>query len=209
MNIISTATTQNTMISNLTEHVKQMKLKETKNKKLILELIKNKETLTEKCVLSRMYLTPQSTDLETICKIDLAIGNALNTTSGDGHKNGINYEIKASIHANKSKINFVQIRPDHDIQYYILIAYNMYENDTIGNAHIFKIPSRIVYDLIVRFGGYAHGTCATLGNITSNNIKGRNCEYALRCNPNAKKGKSFELWNEFMKYEVEYDPNNF
>lgn len=86
--------------------------------------------------MSRQYLTPQSTNLETICKKDLGIGNALNSTSGDGHKNGINYEIKISIHANKSKINFVQIRPDHDINYYILIAYNMYENDTIGNAHI-------------------------------------------------------------------------
>lgn len=197
------------MISDLPELVKQMKARETKDKKHILEKITNEKTLTGKCILSRQYLTPQSTDLETICKKELDIGNALNSTSGDGHKNGINYEIKASIHANKSKINFVQIRPDHDINCYILIAYNMYENDTIGNAHIFKIPSHIVHDLIVRFGGYAHGTCAVLGQITSDNIRGRNCEYALRCNPNAKKGKDFELWNEFMKYEVEYDPDNF
>lgn len=122
--------------SDLLELVKQMKLRETKDKKHILEKIKNEKTLTGKCILSRRYLTPQSTNLETICKKDLGIGNALNSTSGDGHKNGINYEIKLSIHANKSKINFVQIRPDHDINYYILIAYNMYENDTIGNAHI-------------------------------------------------------------------------
>lgn len=190
----------------LSEIVKQMKLRDAKDKKKILEKIKNQKNLTGKCILSRRYLSPQSTDLETICKKDLDIDNALNSTSGDGHKNGVNYEIKTSIHAEKSKINFVQIRPDHDIHYYILIAYNMYENDTIGNAHIFKIPSHIVHDLIVRFGGYAHGTCKKLGKITSDNIKGRNCEYALRCNPNAKK---CELWNEFMKYEVEYDPVNF
>lgn len=201
-------TNRNTMIS-LFEHVKQMKLKETKDKEHILEQIKNENTLTGKCILSRKYLSPQSTDLEIICKNDLDIDNALNSTSGDGHKNGINYEIKASIHANKSKINFVQIRPDHNIHYYIFIAYNMYENNTIGNAHIFKIPSHIVYDLIIRFGGYAHGTCSVLGKITKDNIKGRNCEYALRCDPNAKKGKNFELWNEFMKYEVEYNPDNF
>jgi hypothetical protein len=86
----------------------------------------------------------------------------------------------------------------------------MYENDTIGNAHIFKIQSCIVHDLIVRFGGYAHGTCAALGKITTDNIKGRNCEYALRCDPNAKKdSRDFELWKEFLKYEVEYDPDNF
>jgi len=197
------------MITNLFKLVKQMKLKEMKDKKYILEKIKNEKTLTEKCILAREYLNPQSTDLEIICKEELDIGNALNSTSGDGHKNGINYEIKASIHANKSKINFVQIRPDHDIHYYIFIAYNMYENDTIGNAHIFKIPSDIVYDLIISFGGYAHGTCSKLGKIKPDNIKGRNCEYALRCDPNAKKGKSFELWRHFMKYEVEYEPNNF
>ena len=197
------------MTSNLQELVKQMKFRETNDKKHILENIKNEKTLTGKCILARQYLTPQSTDLEIICKKDLDIGNPLNSTSGDGHKNGINYEIKASVHANKSKTNFVQIRPDHDIHFYIFIAYNMYENDTIGKAHIFKIPSHIVYDFIVRFGGYAHGTCAKLGKITSDNIKGRNCEYALRCDPNSKKGKTFELWNQFMKYEVEYVHHNF
>ena len=195
--------------SDLSELVKQMKLRDLKDKNHILEQIQNEKTLTGKCILTRKYLTPQSTDLESICKKDLGIGNALNSTSGDGHKNGINYEIKSSIHANQSKINFVQIRPDHNIDNYIFIAYNMYENEALGNAHIFKIPSHIVYNLIVRFGGYAHGTRDALGEITLDNIRGRNCEYALRCNPNAKKGKCYNLWNEFMKYEVEYDPDNF
>ena len=91
--------------SDLAEIVKQMKLRETKDKKHILEKIKNEKTLTGKCILTRQYLPPQSTDLETICKKDLDIDKALNSTSGDGHKNGINYEIKASIHANNSNIN--------------------------------------------------------------------------------------------------------
>ena len=194
----------------LHEMVKQMKLKEeTKDIKHTLEKIKNEKTLTGKCILSRLYLAPQSTIVETMCKQDLGIGSALNKTSGDGHKNGINYEIKTSIHAKKSQLNFLQIRPDHDIDYYILIAYNMYEDNALGNAHIFKIPSPVVYDLICRFGGYAHGNCTVLGKITSDNIKGRNCEYALRCDPNETKGKSFELWNEFLKYEVEYNSENF
>lgn len=205
---MSTAT-QSMIYPGLSELVKQMRIKDDFCKKKILKLIESEKTLTAKCILIRNYLSPQSTDLETICKKDLDIGNSLNETSGDGHKNGINYEIKGSVHGKKSKLNFVQIRPDHNVDYYIHIAYNMYGNDTIGNAHIFKIPSDIVYDLVVRFGGYAHGTCATLGKITSDNIKGRNCEYALRCNPNAKKGNNFELWNEFMKYEVEYKSDNF
>lgn len=198
------------MTFNLYEIVKQMKLKEETDIKHIIEIIHNEKTLTGKCILSRNFLAPQSTIVESVWKRDLGIGNALNETSGDGHKNGINYEIKTSIHAKKSKLNFLQIRPDHNIDYYILIAYNINgEDNDKGNAHIFKIPSHIVYNLICRYGHYAHGTCTELGNITPDNIKGRNREYALRCDPNARKGKKFELWNEFLKYEVEYNSNNF
>lgn len=50
-----------------------MKLRETKDKKHILEKINNEERLTGKCILYRRYLTPQYTDLETICKKDLDI----------------------------------------------------------------------------------------------------------------------------------------
>jgi hypothetical protein len=189
--------------------VARMKLLDNKDKQKILEKINENETLTWKCVIARENLTPQSTDFETICRSDLGIEKPLNETSGDGYKNDINYEIKASLHANNSKINFVQIRPDHDIHYYIFIAYNMYEDEDTGKGHIFKIPSNNVYELIVRYGGYAHGTNKELGEITFDNMKGRNCEYALRCDPNAKKGKSFELWNELLKHEVDYHPDNF
>lgn len=193
----------------LFKQVYEMRVKDTINKADILQKVLSQNTLTGKCIMARSYLTPQSSDLENIYKNDLKIGKPLNNTSGDGHKNGINYEIKSSVHAKKSKLNFVQIRPDHNVDYYIFIAYNMYENDNIGKAHIFKIPSNNLYDLIVNYGGYAHGTCDKLDNITIDNIKGRNCEYALRCNPNAKKGRNLELWNEFIKYEVEYNADNF
>ena len=46
------------MTSDLLEIVKQMKLLEAKDKKQILEKIKNENTLTGKCILSRQYLTP-------------------------------------------------------------------------------------------------------------------------------------------------------
>ena len=195
--------------SELKTIVNEMRNKDKKDKSLILKKIMSQDTLTGKCIMARNYLSPQSTELELICKVDLEIGDAKNSTSGDGEKNGIKYEIKASVHASKSKINFVQIRPDHDVDYYIFIAYNMYENDDLGVGHIFKIESEVVYKLIVNYGGYAHGTCSVLGKITMENIKGRNCEYALRCDPNAKKGKSRDLWNELKKYEVEYDEKYF
>ena len=188
--------------------VSEMRIKDKKDKLYILKKINSQNTLTGKCIIARNYLSPQSTDLENLIKLDLKIGCPINKTSGDGHKNGKNYEIKTSIHATESKINFVQIRPDHNVDDYIFVTYNMYEND-IGKAYIFKIPSNIVYNLIVLYGGYAHGTCSVLGKITIENIKGRNCEYALRCNPNSKNGKSFVLWNKFKKYEVEYNADNF
>lgn len=197
------------IIIDLIKLVKEMKIKDINNKKKILQQIESEKTLTGKCIFGRNYLSPQSTDFETLCKKDLKIGKSLNSTTGDGHKNGNNYEIKSSIHSKKSKLNFVQLRPDHNIDYYIFVAYNMYENDTIGKGHIFKIPSDIICDLIVRYGNYAHGTCAKLGKITQYNIKNRNCEYSLRCNPNAKKGKNIKLWNELIKYEVDYKPDNF
>ena len=175
----------------------------------IINMINQQNTLTGKCILARMYLTPQSTTLESICKQDLEIGPALNETSGDGRKNGINYEIKSSIHAKDCKANFVQIRPDHNIQSYIFITYNMYENNNIGNAHIFKVPAEIVYNMLVQYGSYAHGTKRIQGIITMDNLHGNGREYALRCNPNATTGRDFHLWNALLEYEVEYNANNF
>jgi len=189
--------------------VKEMKMKEKKEKTEIFKKIRSQETLTQVCVYGRYFLSPQSTDMESICLYKLKIEKQLNETSGDGHKNGFNYEIKISIHSQQSKINFVQIRPDHNIDYYILIAYNMYENNNIGKGFVFKIPSEDLYKLIINYGGYAHGTVSKLGKITIDNIKGRNCEYALRVCPNVKKGKNFELWNKLLEYKVDFHPNNF
>ena len=195
-------------ISELEKMVKDMKLKEKNNNtNEIINNICGKTTLTEKCIYIRKYLPPQSVDIETIIKNDLGINKAKDNQSGDGCKNDINYEIKYSGHSKECKLNFVQIRPDHKIDYYIFIGYNMFENN-IGKGYIFKIPSENVYELIIKYGGYAHGTTKKLGKITKENIKGRSVEYALRCNPN-KKGKNLELWNELLKYEVEYKADNF
>ena len=196
-------------INDLVDIVSKMKLKDNQNKKQIYQKINSNPTLTGKCIIAREYLKPQSTDMEKICRTDLGIGKPLDKISGDGCKNCKNYEIKISIHSSKSKLNFVQIRPDHKVDYYILIAYNMYENKTIGKGYIFKIPSEELYKLVLKYGGYAHGTIKKLGEITINNMKKRNCEYALRCNPNVKIGKNFELWSELLKYEVDYHPKNF
>lgn len=188
--------------------VYNMKLKENK-KENIIQKIQQEKSFTIKCIYARKYLPPQSINMELIIKNDLKIHNSYNKISGDGHKNGINYEIKYSGHAKYCKLNIVQIRPDHNIDYYILCYYNMYYDQIMGKGFIFKIPVNKIYELIIKYGGYAHGTIKKLGRINTMNIKGRNCEYAIRCNPNKKYGKNYELWNELLKYEVEYHPDNF
>ena len=193
----------------LIQTVADMKLRDSQNRDDVIEQITSQKSLTGKCIMARKWLPAQSTFMETICRQDLEIGPPLNETSGDGSKNGVNYEIKVSLHASKSKVNFVQIRPDHSVDYYIFITYNMYENASIGKGHIFKVPSQKVYELVCQYGGYAHGTNSKLGKVTMENMKGRNCEYALRCNPNSTSGKSRKLWEELVEYEVAYVPSNF
>ena len=185
----------------------------TENNKLIQKRIMESKTLLEKCILAREYLTPQSTIMENIIKQDLKINNKIDELSGDGNKNGINYEIKFTAHDKYSKFNFVQIRPDHNIDYYIFVCYNLYE-DELGKEYILKIPSNIIYDLIINYGAYAHGTKCKLGPITKETLFGNNYEYCLRASPNINDkrniiNKSNILWNKLLQYQVEYNENYF
>ena len=181
---------------------------EIQAKKLLQDQLKLANTLTEKFILLRRAVNPQSTAPESMIMKDLGIGPPVDRTSGDGHKNGVNYELKFSLHTKNGGFNFVQIRPDHTIDFYLMGGYNLFEGD-IGNAYICKVPAKVVYGLLPEYGGYAHGTVGKLGKITCENIKGRNCEYALRPNPNAKENtKSKKLWNVLMKYKIDYYPDN-
>lgn len=182
---------------------------ELQAKTLLKAQLQQAGSLTEKFILLRRAVNPQSTVPESVIMDDMNIGRPLDETSGDGHKNGINYELKFSLHTKNGGFNFVQIRPDHTIDYYLVGGYNLFEGE-IGKAYICKVPADVIYRLIPEYGGYAHGTVSKLGKITCDNIKGRNCEYALRPNPNAKEGtKPKRLWNELLKYEVEYHSDNF
>ena len=181
-----------------------------KNNEKIIKKINSCNNLTKKCVMVREYLKPQSTIFQYIIMNDLEINKPDNNICGDGKKNNVNYEIKTSLHAKGSKQNFVQIRPNHNIDYYILVSYNLYDKTSkLGKGHIFKIESDILYKLVIKYGGYAHGTYKKHGEINIENIKKNNYEYALRCDPNKKKGRNYDLWNELLKYEVEYDKDNF
>jgi hypothetical protein len=138
--------------------VKNMRIKDDKkNNENIISKINCCNNLTQKCVLVREYLRPQTIIFQYIVMNDLGINKLINETSGDGCKNNINYEIKTTIHAKDCKHIFVQIRPDHNIDYYILISYNLYDKILkLGKAFIFKILSSNLYKLVIKYGGYAH-----------------------------------------------------
>lgn len=171
----------------------------------------NEQNLLNKCILCKQFLSSNEygPELENYLKKQLNINKAIDSVSGDGCKNNKNIEIKVSLGDNQGKLNYVQIRPDHNVDFYLFLAYNLLE-DELGNVYLMLVPSAKVYDLLPIYGGYAHGTVEVLGEITSNNIFGRNCEYALRPNPNKNNDtKPKKLWDELIKYKVPLSEDMF
>jgi len=172
---------------------------------------KESNDLWEKCLIFRKFTSPQSTDAEKLIRHDLKIDKPLNNTSGDGIKNKVRYEIKVSIHDKKCNVNIRQIRPHHTVDFYIIVAFNLFEGEK-GKAYILKIPAVEMYKLIANYGGYTHGTVDKNGTITLESIlNNKNLfEYSLSPEPNATKGtKANRLWQEFLKYKVEYKEEQF
>ena len=194
----------------LLECVQKMKAKTIGDPKVAKQLMIDANTLLEKCILNRERNSPNSDVFEKVIKHDLQLENAPDKMSGDASKNGFNIEIKCSTHAKHSTFNFVQIRPDHNVHFYLFVGYNLWhadgQADALGKEYLFKIPSEDLYNMVVEHGGYAHGSKMVLPAITLATMKGNGYEYALRVNPNA--GKRV-LWNKLLKYKVEYNPNIF
>ena len=192
-------------------------VKSIRSNKLVLEkqqAIKQayeSDDIWEKCVLFRKYTSPQSTDSEKLIRHDLNIGNPADTVSGDGMKNGVNYEIKVSIHDTKCKTNIRQIRPHHNVDFYIIMAFNVFGGDR-GEAFVFKVPSEKIYDLVLEYGCYTHGTIKRNGVITAESIRDKTTdfEYSLSADPNAPNNtKSKKLWLELLEYSVPYSNELF
>lgn len=151
------------------------------------------------CILAKTQLSSQAAapTLERWIKSHLNIAQPVDETSGDGVYQGDNVEIKVSLGGKSGQFNFVQIRPDHDVQAYLFLTYSIWKDEITW----FMIPSEELYALIPDFGGYAHGTIKALGKITHDNIKGRNCEYALRPDPHKASGKAKDLWDQLSTWK--------
>jgi hypothetical protein len=90
----------------------------------------------------------------------------------------------------------VQIRLDHIIDTYILIAYYLDKKNISdhGKLFIFQINNIDMKNIIIKYGKYAHGTKNKYGLIELNNLK---YEYALR-------PKYLSLcWNKLLEYSVD------
>jgi hypothetical protein len=120
---------------------------------------------------------------------------------GDVRYKNQNYEIKTSLGGHThTKFNYIQIRFNHDCDYLLTAYYLSDENvDTSGELFIFKLNKKEMKDLIVEFGGYAHGTKQKLGEINhesvglSNNDK----EYALHLQYNGR------CWEKLLLKRIE------
>jgi hypothetical protein len=127
--------------------------------------------------------------------------NKAENCTGDCSKDGKNSEVKVSLGgANHTKFNFVQIRPSHDCDMYILTAYHLsYENvESEGELYIFNVPKSYIKKLIVSYGGYAHGTIKEHGIITIDSLNDESSikEYAFRPTIND------ECWKALQAFRV-------
>jgi hypothetical protein len=130
------------------------------------------------------------------------VKNNASDCKGDCSNNNKNAEIKASLGGAKhNKFNWVQMRVSHNIHSYILTAYHLDEKnaETGGELYTFNVPKDEISSLILRFGGYAHGTNKEHGEITLddlNSVKNMK-EYALRPIYGGK------CWQEMLRFRCE------
>jgi hypothetical protein len=188
-----------------TERVKRLKehiaLSKVDHEYQVMNLATLKEAHTY-CVIHRVSAQQYGPLLEKFIRTKFNyIKNKAEDCTGDCSKDGNNSEIKVSLGgATHTKFNFVQIRPSHNCETYILTAYHLSrENvETEGELYVFKVSKSDIKKLIVSYGGYAHGTNKKQGAITidslndEKNIK----EYEFRPTINNR------CWKALMAFRV-------
>jgi len=133
------------------------------------------------------------------------VKNIAQTCSGDLHFDSQNIEVKISLGGICCRqFNYVQIRLNHDIDYYLLTAYfiSLENVDKSGELFVFKIGKESIKTLILKYGAYAHGSVKNLGKIslTQLNSLPNNNEYCLRPKHNS------VFWKELLEHKtLEFD----
>ena len=112
-----------------------------------------------------------------------------------------NFEIKASLGGiQHNKFNYVQLRMNHDIDFYILTAYYLCKENikSKGELFVFMISKIDLKNIIFKYGNYAHGTLNKNGKRSFDvmNETDKN-EYAIR----PKYGDN--CWKELLNFKVD------
>jgi hypothetical protein len=127
--------------------------------------------------------------------------NNASSCNGDLKCNDVNMEIKASNGGKENnKFNYVQLRMNHHCEYIFTAYYISYENlDTLGELFLFRLNKDNLKPLIMKYGGYAHGTIGELGEITGADLDDitNQKEYAIR----PKYGD--KCWNELLQFRID------
>ena len=126
--------------------------------------------------------------------------NDASSCNGDLQYNQMNIEVKASNGGRENnRFNYVQLRMNHNCEYIFTAYYIDYENlDELGELYIFKLMKENIKQLIVKYGGYAHGTIGELGEITIEDLDDpkNHKEYAIR----PRYGD--HCWKELLQFRI-------
>lgn len=190
--------TKQTRIKKLKEH---LNLSKVNHEEQIMKLNTLKEAHVY-CVIHNISAQKYGLLLERFIRMKYKFNkNKAKDRNGDCSKNKNNSELKVSLGGtNHTKFNFVQIRPSHDCDNYILTAYHLSFNNvkSEGELYIFKVSKADIKKIIVSYGEYAHGTIKEHGAITidSFNDKNSSIEYSIRPKIND------ACWKELMKFVI-------
>lgn len=179
-------------------------LDSNRSNKIHKEIIMSQPTLKHAIIYCKINnLSGQFTGpvLENYIKINYNMTkNNASLCNGDLKCNEINVEIKVSTGGKENnKFNFVQLRMNHNCEYILIAYYIDYTNlDNLGELYIFKLNKENIKPIILKYGGYAHGTIGDLGEITMDDLNDTDNpkEYALR----PKYGD--KCWIELLNYRV-------
>lgn len=158
------------IINKLKDHLTISKIKHN-NEIMKLDTLKDAHIY---CIVNNISSQKYGLLLEKFIQIKFNyIKNNSENCIGDCSKDGKNCEIKVSLGGtNHRKFNYVQIRPSHDCDIYILTAYYLSDENinSEGELYIFKLPKSKIKEIIISYGGYAHGTIQKNGRITMESL---------------------------------------
>jgi len=166
------------------------------DKSLYKEWVINTTDTRSAFIISKSKLSSQQygSALEAHIKTKFGWSGQADNVSGDSlTPNGMKVEIKCSIEDSKGGFNYVQIRPSHTVDYYLLANYSISTDEVI----FLLCPKKEFVDLVVSTGQLAHGT-----NDASFEYK----EYAYRPKMHGRVGtKGRQQWDDLQQWRVSED----